>query len=139
MWLSPARGCGKNCPSRRACRGPVLAARTNADFVTTDVHRVARSHVLFREVNERVRTLAHSGPLPGGEYVEFVCECGRQECHEPIRLTLNEYCAVRSEPAHFAVLPDHEEDKVEAVIHGNDRYRVVRRAERATTAARSRH
>jgi hypothetical protein len=103
--------------------------------VTVDVHRVARSHVLFREVNERVRTLARSGPLPDSGYVEFVCECGREECHEPIRLTLDEYGAVRSEPAHFAVLPDHEEGEVEAVIHRNDRFRVVRRAKRATNGA----
>ncbi|MGH3033893.1 MAG: hypothetical protein ACRDON_04970 [Gaiellaceae bacterium] len=106
--------------------------------MTRDAHHVTRKHVLLREVNERVRTLARHGPLPESEYVEFVCECGRQECLEPIRLTLDEYGAIRSEPAHFAVLPNHEEVEVESVIHGNDRYRIVRRAARATTVSQSR-
>ncbi len=60
---------------------------------------------LFRAVNERIRDLA-------GEWqstCEFICECDDESCTRVLRMTVEQYEAVRTDPAAFAVLPGHEQ------------------------------
>ena len=79
------------------------------------LRRIGLNEALFREVNERVRTIneAFSQVLADAE---FVCECGDDGCTERITLTLDDYERVRSEPTWFIVKPGHETALVERVV-----------------------
>jgi hypothetical protein len=84
--------------------------------------RIARNEVLFREVNERVKDLA---PSEGG--IEFICECGDEECIDRVSLSADEYERVRSDPVEFFVKPGHEIPDVEEVVETHDRFLLVRK------------
>ena len=59
-------------------------------------------------------------------FAEFVCECSRVDCVQPVSLTLTEYEEVRKVATHFVVRPDHVDEKVEVVVDsGGGRYLVV--------------
>src|SRR5918992_4166374 len=70
---------------------------------------VGKNEALFRAVNDRIRDV--SGELDPNFAVEFICECGRQDCMSPIPLTLPEYAEVRSESTWFGVVPGHVWDE----------------------------
>jgi len=62
---------------------------------------------LFRAVNARIRDLA-------GEWqsaYEFICECDDESCTRVLRMTVEQYEAVRTDPSAFAVLPGHEQSR----------------------------
>jgi len=73
---------------------------------------------LFRAVNERIRELG--GSL--GEY-SFICECDDMTCTRVVRMTVEEYDALRQTTAAFAVVPGHEQPGDEVV--GNCETHVV--------------
>jgi hypothetical protein len=86
--------------------------------------RIARNEVLFREVNERVREVRPEEPEAE---TGFLCECGEELCTETVYLSVAEYENVRSDPTQFIVRPGHEIGDVEAVIHRDERFTVVRK------------
>lgn len=81
--------------------------------------RLARNQTLFREVNERIETLAD------GEVTEFLCECSNVECASTIALSLAEYERIRSNPTWFVIKPDHDLPQIERVISRDEGYVVV--------------
>ena len=93
--------------------------------------RLAQNEALFREVNERVAEIAtHFIEVETkGEAVEFICECGRRDCAEPITMTVAEYQAIRADATRFAVLPGHELPEVESVVKRHPTYVVVEKRE----------
>jgi hypothetical protein len=87
--------------------------------------RLATNEALYREVNERIREVGERlQVMPDDELLEFRCECGR-DCEEPLHMTPAEYEHVRSDNDRFAVLPGHEDEKLERVIERTERYFVV--------------
>jgi hypothetical protein len=92
--------------------------------------RIARNNVTFREANEKIRAKAdeYDAPL---ERIPFLCECARPDCVEILRLTLDEYRKVRSNPAHFVAAIGHEEaeDPVGRVVSESNRYVIIEKAE----------
>jgi hypothetical protein len=92
-----------------------------------DERRIGLNEALFREVNERVRTI-NEGFSQVLEDAEFVCECGDDACAERITLTLDEYERIRSEPTWFIVKPGHEIPEVETVVERHDGWSVVRKS-----------
>lgn len=86
--------------------------------------RIARNEALFREVNERIEEVSAEAP---GEYVEFICECGNQDCTEVIELARKEYEDLRADPVLFAVKPGHVVPEVEFVVAENDRFVTARK------------
>jgi hypothetical protein len=98
-----------------------------------DLERLARNHVLFREVNERVREVLDVWP-ERGEPGEFVCECSNEECAETILLTIEEYEAVRASGNFFVVACGHEIDAIERVLGETDTYKLVEKLEGARYA-----
>jgi hypothetical protein len=82
------------------------------------------NEALFREVNERVKTInqGFGEPLPE---TDFVCECGLDSCTERVRMTLDAYEELRSNPTRFAVRPGHELPDVETVVEEHGDYVVV--------------
>ena len=87
--------------------------------------RLAQNEALFREVNERVETLAHQlGPnVP----YEFLCECANADCTFRLTLPLKVYESVRADPQQFVVLPLHYTPEVEDLVLKEEAYWVVRK------------
>jgi hypothetical protein len=91
--------------------------------MTTRAERQGRNEALFREVNERIAELNESFQVDGRS--EFLCECSREECKEPVSISLEEYESVRRSPTRFFVLPGHEDETVERVVARTERYVTV--------------
>lgn len=68
--------------------------------------RIALNQSTFRHENERIEATAETMALLGR--VPFICECADAECAEIVRLTLDEYEAVREHPRRFFNFPGHE-------------------------------
>lgn len=104
--------------------------------MSTTGERVGKNEALFREVNERIREASADFFVAEPEQgVEFVCECSDAACYKPVELTLNEYEAVRSDPAHFLVAPGHLwHPETERHVAGNDRHWIV---EKVSVAGRT--
>ena len=86
--------------------------------------RLARNEAMFRSVNERVEEVVQPGPT---EAIDFLCECGDEECVEKITLTREEYESIRRDGAQFAVVAGHEIPAIENVVRRADRFLVVRK------------
>ncbi len=95
-----------------------MGERTNA--------RIQHNNRVFREANERIskaaETLDH-----GLERVPFLCECPAEDCVEVLRLTEDDYTAVRANPRYFITAPGHEEAEkpLGHVVTRRDGYVVV--------------
>jgi hypothetical protein len=89
--------------------------------------RLARNEAIFREINERTRSLQERfGPDdPTTAYEEFLCECGDQLCVERVKLTVPEYESIRGDGKQFVVRPGHSVSRVERVVSKNERYAIV--------------
>ena len=87
---------------------------------------MAQNEVLFREVNERVESVAHQlGPnVP----FEFVCECANADCTFRVELPIGAYEEIRSDPKQFVVLPHHYTPEVEDLVAEEDSYWIVRKS-----------
>jgi hypothetical protein len=94
--------------------------------VDARARRIADNESRFREINERLRTDLRVLP-DDEEPVEFVCECGKVDCAQPVSLTLTEYEAIRASSLDFAVVPGHHLGDVEDVVDVNERYARVRK------------
>jgi hypothetical protein len=90
--------------------------------------RIALNEAVFREANERIRDLNQAFATVTNELV-LVCECGDGNCAEKISMTPGAYEELRSDSAHFAVVPGHEIPDVESVIARREHYEVVRKNE----------
>jgi hypothetical protein len=88
---------------------------------------VAENESSFRRANERLekrfRELNAEGLTP------FLCECGDAACTQVIRLTLDEYEAVRAHGTHFAIVPGHQILEAERIVEENGRYDVVEKTD----------
>lgn len=89
--------------------------------------RVGLNETVFRELNERLESLATA--FEHGE-LDLVCECGNGECTERIRMARDEYEALRAEATHFAVVTGHEDRTAERVVEQHRGYDVVEKAPR---------
>jgi hypothetical protein len=84
----------------------------------------AESQALFREVNERIKSLDETvGRNREGN--GWVCECVNERCFERIKMSLVEYDGVRSDGNFFLVKPGHEVPDIEDVIDRHEEYVVV--------------
>jgi hypothetical protein len=95
---------------------------------------VALNEVTFRSDNERVKDWNLAQTWVNPPEPDWSCECGWENCTEPVRLSRAEYEAVREHPTRFFIVPDegHVSPNVERVIERNDRYWVVEKLGRAS-------
>jgi len=99
--------------------------------------RIGLNEAMFREINERLETLAEKTSSQFG-VLDLVCECGDRDCAERITLTIDEYRELRSDPLLLAVLPAHEIPDVEDVVQRMSGWLVVRKkAGEAAAVARA--
>jgi hypothetical protein len=81
--------------------------------------RIGENESRFRKANEKIAN-AFLRLEPDADTLPFVCECGRAECLQIIRLSLGDYEQAREQGTYFACAPGHE-------ITGDGIGRVVRR------------
>ena len=98
--------------------------------------RAAENEALFREVNERLMERKKDDPgwsLPS----LWVCECAEETCTERIEMSPLQYEELRSEPTHFAVVPneEHVSPDVERIVEKRDRYWLVEKIGEAAEIA----
>jgi hypothetical protein len=89
--------------------------------------RIGENEILYRAVNEEIRTLDERLGAAAAPSAWFVCECGHADCAERIEMTRDEYRRLRSDPTTFAIVDGHEEPEAEHVIERTNRYTVVRK------------
>jgi hypothetical protein len=61
---------------------------------------------LLREVNDRIREIGDGFDYPG-DGLEFVCECGGEECAAKVQLRPEEYDKLRVESVWRVLAPGH--------------------------------
>ena len=87
-----------------------------------DVERNARTQVLYREVNERIRENQQGfGCLPS---IELLCECGRG-CRDRVTLPAADYARVREQSSYFLVAPRHVALEVDSVVEDHELWLLV--------------
>jgi hypothetical protein len=91
---------------------------------TTNEERLAQNEAFFRDINERIRGAVEGHPADGHVY-EYLCECSDAGCVERIRLTTDEYEAVRSDPRRFVLAPGHAVAAIETVVDAEPEHLVV--------------
>lgn len=79
-----------------------------------------RNETVFRELNERLASLAKTFSWGPDEVFDRICECDDATCVERIRLTRSEYEAVREVPTQFAVFPAHAKAGSERVVSSHE-------------------
>src|SRR5215207_6147605 len=87
--------------------------------------RIARNEARFRELNSELEQGLETLSLDPEERAAFVCECGRAECSEMVKLLLGDYKAAHVDDCHFVVLPGHELLGAERVIGRHESHFVV--------------
>ena len=98
--------------------------------------RVARNEALFRDANERIKTFAAKFELRE-DSVPFICECADRRCQEIVRLRLDDYENIRSNPRWFINVPGHQVAALGAatVVETHNEYVVVEKVGHAGEVA----
>ena len=89
--------------------------------MSQELQRLAKSHILFREVNERLREVV----APTGVPLDFLCECSNQDCTETVGLEVEEYEWIRSHPNLFLVASGHEQLEFDRVVDQGHGYVLI--------------
>ena len=98
--------------------------------------RFGLNEAIFREVNERITSLANLFKWRKPEPLDIVCECRNATCIERIEMTPAEYKALREVDTQFAVYPGHADPEIERVMSSHKRYEVVAKQGDAAEVAR---
>jgi hypothetical protein len=73
--------------------------------------QIGEAQVAFRDANERIQASADGFAIHGD--IPFICECPDGDCMEPVRLTFDQYDAIRQHPTRFFNITGHERSSVE--------------------------
>ena len=88
--------------------------------------RIAQNENAFRSLNEGLENSIHRD-RPAEDFAGFVCECGRADCDEIVRLRIADYEEIRRDSRLFFVVPGHETADAEDVVRKGEGYFVVRK------------
>ena len=94
----------------------------------------AANEAAFRDANEQIRA-AERELDPPLERVPYLCECDDVRCHEPVRLTAEEYERVREDGATFVIVAGHSSEG--DVVEEHADYLVVRKPDGGGEIARA--
>lgn len=85
-----------------------------------------RNEVRSRRTNEWIRAAHRSfGGSDGTD--RYNCECSDAGCTSTIALLASEYESVRGDGRDFAIMHDHEDPELDAVLAERPRYSIVRK------------
>lgn len=87
--------------------------------------RAAQNQLLFREVSQRIASLAERALLPEMALIEVTCECVDTSCTATIQIPLHEFAEIDGATNRFLVVPGHELPEVEDVVERRDRFLIV--------------
>ena len=73
-----------------------------------NAEKIARNNAVFRDANDGIERAATTVGLPPEDWTPFICECSDPRCVKIIRLSLDQYRYVRSNPRWFVHALDHE-------------------------------
>ena len=90
--------------------------------------RIGLNEAVFREVNERIESLADAFDLKA-QPLDLICECGDASCVERISMSHQEYEQLRSDSHQFAVYPGHGDRDVEDVVEKRTGYDLIKKNE----------
>ena len=76
--------------------------------MSRSVEQAARNESTFRRANESLEEKATDLGL-SDEPTPYLCECEDERCTEIVRLTSEEYEAVRANPRRFTMVSGHQE------------------------------
>ena len=82
----------------------------------------AKNERVFRDITERITDLARAFDTA---HRRALCECRDPACTAQIKLPLEEYERVRADGTRFALVPGHEDERIERVVAEGNAYRVV--------------
>jgi hypothetical protein len=97
------------------------------------VNSLEEQESVLRLVNEAIER----GFWPGESEVKvrIRCECGRESCHEYVRMRVRDYEELRSDPRRFVVCPEHQTPAIERFVGRGDEYAVVEKIGAAADVA----
>jgi hypothetical protein len=143
ITLSGRRTRGGTRPAARSSSFAVADRGGLASAVGFREERVGANEAIFREVNERIESLAGQFAKLAGrlgwdaeKQLQLICECDKVTCAEGIRMSRAEYEAVRADDTHFALYPGHADLEVERVISSHPDYEIVAKDGPAAEVAR---
>jgi uncharacterized protein (DUF1499 family) len=84
---------------------------------------VAVTEAAFRVANERM--VRWEERHADGVDEMYLCECAEQPCRQRVRLSRDEYEAVRSDARRFVVVPGHVIPELETVVQSFQGYEVI--------------
>ena len=67
---------------------------------------------------------------------QFLCECSNPSCTELLRMTLDDYEAVRAKGNRFALAAGHEDLRIERVVESLPGYEIVEKFGEGADVAR---
>jgi hypothetical protein len=104
---------------------------------TNRAEQAARTQSLFREINERVRSLNESFSQLV-DLGDWICECANDTCVDRVEMSSRAYEAVRRDGAHFFVAPGNEHvwPDIERITERTDGYWVIEKTGQAGELAR---
>ena len=85
--------------------------------------RVATNEAAHRKLNEGIQDAYESHATD--TRIEFVCECGQEDCDVFLTVTKAEYEDVRADPRRFIIVRDHLNPEVDVLVSESDRFTVV--------------
>src|SRR5215210_5482680 len=84
------------------------------------VERKARNEAIFRDANEKIRDAREEIEFEGK--TPFLCECEDPHCRTIVRLSLEEYEAIRAHPRRFVIADGHATTQAAPVADTNNHH-----------------
>lgn len=81
----------------------------------SEEQRAAMNQAVDRDANETVEDVAGAWDPPA-DPIDIRCECARADCREILRVSIAEYEAVRDDPRHFLVVPEHIDERIDRLL-----------------------
>jgi len=97
--------------------------------MTSRTARIANNQAMFRVFNERMTAWPERQEADPTEKLIFYCECADEHCYAHVRLTAEDYEAIRLDSTRFAVAPGHVFPEAEHVVAEPDGYEIVEKNE----------
>jgi hypothetical protein len=96
--------------------------------------RAARNGAVLRRAHERIEQRLDELSLLDGRS-PLLCECDNPLCTQPVRLTIEQYEAVRAHPTRFVVASGHQSGDTEIVARHQDHDVIEKRGTAGDIAA----
>ena len=97
--------------------------------------RRGENEALFRQVNEQIDELTGQAWTDEQRNWEYMCECARLTCTARVPMTSGDYEAVRLNPLHFVVAPEHYDPAIETLVEQTPSYWLVEKRGEAAEVA----